>query len=70
MLALLLSKALGTDGIWWSWPIGWGVGMVVSVIFYFTTKWKKPLPEDVYTRLTDEETQIEEVLKDAVEAEE
>lgn len=52
--------------------------MVVSVIFYFTTKWKKPLPEDVYTRLTDEETQIEEVLEtpmeevleDAVEAEE
>lgn len=78
VLALLLSKALGTDGIWWSWPIGWGVGMVVSVIFYFTTKWKKPLPEDVYTRLTDEETQIEEVLEtpmeevleDAVEAEE
>ena len=44
--------------------------MVVSVIFYFTTKWKKPLPEDIYTRLTDEETQIEEVLEDAVKAEE
>lgn len=45
VLALLLSKALGTDGIWWSWPIGWGVGMVVSVIFYFTTKWKSLFPK-------------------------
>ena len=50
VLALLLSKALGTDGIWWSWPIGWAVGTVLSACFFFTIKWNKHLPEEVYIR--------------------
>ena len=28
-------------GIWWSWPLGWVVGAVVSALFYFFGHWKK-----------------------------
>lgn len=35
VLALFLSKtSLGVLGIWLAWPIGWIVGMIMSVIFY------------------------------------
>jgi len=31
---------LGAEGIWWSIPAGWGIGMVLSIIYYRTGKWK------------------------------
>ena len=27
--------------IWWSWPIGWILGAIVSVIFYLSKRWQK-----------------------------
>ena len=40
-LAEILSRtALGTTGIWLSWPIGWTIAAVLSIVFYATTKWK------------------------------
>ena len=42
VLAFILSgSALKVTGIWISWPIGWSVAMIISLIFYFTTKWEK-----------------------------
>ncbi len=42
VLAILLSKtALATTGIWISWPIGWTIAMVISIVFYSTVQWKK-----------------------------
>ncbi len=42
VLALTLSKTgLETTGIWLSWPIGWTIAMVISVVFYVTIKWEK-----------------------------
>lgn len=41
ILAFVLSGFLGTDGIWLSWPIGWGVSAVISVIFYVCGAWKR-----------------------------
>ena len=38
----LASTYLGSRGIWWSWPIGWGIALVLSASFYFAGKWKKP----------------------------
>jgi putative MATE family efflux protein len=32
--------ALGEAGIWWSIPSGWGIGMILSLIYYRTGKWK------------------------------
>lgn len=41
-LAVVLAKtALGTTGIWISWPIGWSIAMVMSVVFYKKICWEK-----------------------------
>ena len=40
VLAEVLSRtALGTTGIWLSWPIGWTVAAIFSVVFYATAHW-------------------------------
>ena len=36
----LKSAGMGQSGIWWSIPIGWGIGMVLSFIYYRTGRWK------------------------------
>ena len=38
----LSSTALGAKGIWWAWPIGWGVALVMSYVFYLTVVKKSP----------------------------
>lgn len=39
-LAEILSRtALGVTGVWLSWPIGWIIATVISVIMYITIKW-------------------------------
>ena len=43
VLAELLSRtALGTTGIWISWPIGWTIAMVLSIVFYAKANWASP----------------------------
>jgi putative MATE family efflux protein len=39
-LAWFLSKHIGVQGIWWSIPIAWFIGMVCSYIYYKMGKWK------------------------------
>ena len=34
-LAFILSNYFGTNGIWISWPIGWFISMILSVLFYY-----------------------------------
>lgn len=53
-LAEILSRtALGTTGIWLSWPIGWTIAAILSIAFYATIKWEKrqqeiknPVPQE------------------------
>lgn len=41
-LAEILSRiSLGTTGIWLSWPIGWTIAAVLSILFYATVKWEQ-----------------------------
>ncbi len=40
-LAFVLTYFWGATGIWMSWPIGWLIGTIVSLFFYFSGKWKK-----------------------------
>ena len=49
VLAEILSRTtLGTTGIWLSWPIGWTIAAVLSIVFYATTKWgTEQLKEDL-----------------------
>ena len=40
LLAELLARtALGSIGIWLSWPIGWVIGTGLSLLFYFKANW-------------------------------
>ena len=41
VLATVFSGAFGVIGIWCAWPVGWSVGAVLSMIFYFTGPWMK-----------------------------
>lgn len=43
ILAFVLSAQMGTNGIWLSWPIGWGIGTLLSFSFYKGGKWKVTL---------------------------
>lgn len=40
ILAVLFSKQFGALGIWFAWPIGWTIAMVLSVLFYRKGPWK------------------------------
>jgi putative MATE family efflux protein len=40
-VSVWLSRLMGTDGIWWGVPIGWGVGLLISVAYYLSGRWKK-----------------------------
>ncbi len=37
----IISKQIGSDGIWWSIPLAWFVGCVLSYIYYKTGRWKR-----------------------------
>lgn len=45
ILAKVLSDAIGSNGIWLAWPIGWCVATVLSVIFYKNCKFGKKVKE-------------------------
>ncbi len=41
-VAWFMSNRLGSEqGIWWSFPIGWAVGLILSWAYYSTGRWKK-----------------------------
>lgn len=40
VLAIALAAPFGPAGVWWSWPVGWFVGVVMSVFFYRRGPWK------------------------------
>ncbi len=40
ILAYILAVPLGSTGIWLSWPLGWGVGAVMSYGFYKSGCWR------------------------------
>ncbi len=39
-LAFILSRFFDSIGIWCSWPVGWTIGMLISLGFFFSGKWK------------------------------
>jgi len=36
----LKGAGLGQTGIWWSIPCGWGIGLILTFIYYRTGRWK------------------------------
>lgn len=41
VLAYVFSGFMGVDGVWWSWPVGWGISALLALVFYSTGKWKR-----------------------------
>ncbi|MGM0665823.1 MAG: MATE family efflux transporter [Bacteroidota bacterium] len=39
--AVILSDRLGETGIWWSFPVSWGAGLIMSFAYYLTGRWKR-----------------------------
>ncbi len=40
-LSVFLSRSLGTDGVWWSMPIAWGLGAALNTAYYLTGRWRR-----------------------------
>jgi len=38
--AWILSRYFGVDGIWWSIPVAWFIGMLLSYLYYLKGNWK------------------------------
>jgi len=39
--AVFLSDRFGETGIWWSYPMSWVMGLIMSWTYYLTGRWKK-----------------------------
>ena len=39
-IAYFLSKEIGKNGIWWSLPIAWFIGLILAYIYFQTGNWK------------------------------
>jgi putative MATE family efflux protein len=35
-----LAERIGVTGIWWAVPLGWGMGMTLSYLYYLSGRWK------------------------------
>jgi len=42
-LSAWLSSRLGTDGIWWGIPAAWGMGSILSTVYYLSGRWRRRL---------------------------
>lgn len=40
VLGYILAAPFGTKGIWMSWPVGWIIGTIMSLVFYAKGVWK------------------------------
>jgi len=38
--AVFLSERFGVNGIWWAIPIGWSMGLIGSILYYLSGRWK------------------------------
>lgn len=47
VLADIFSVCIGVNGIWWAWPIGWCISVVLSYLFYRSGPWIKQKLEPI-----------------------
>ena len=58
--AWILSRYFGVAGIWWSIPVAWFIGMVLSYLYYLKGNWKKKVV------VKHRNTEQEEILIDEI----
>lgn len=51
--AFVFGKIFGYEGIFFAWPLGWGIGMIISIIMFSIGRWKKKCnyPSDLKFKL-------------------
>ena len=59
-VAWIMSRYFGVDGIWWSIPIAWFIGMTLSYLYYLKGNWKTKVIVR-HRPLEVEEMMVEEV---------
>jgi len=52
--AWIMSRYFGVDGIWWSIPVAWFIGMTLSYLYYLKGNWKKKVVVKPMAVITDE----------------
>ncbi len=52
--AWIMSRYFGVDGIWWSIPVAWFIGMVLSYLYYLKGNWKKKVVIKPHIIMTEE----------------
>jgi len=52
--AWILSRYFGVDGIWWSIPVAWFIGMSLSYLYYLKGNWKTKVVVSPRTYVTEE----------------
>ena len=40
-IAVIMTKIIGTDGLWVGVPIGWFFGLILAMVYYYSGKWKQ-----------------------------
>lgn len=67
LFAFLLSVPFASTGIWFAWPIGWGISTVLSFVFYRRGEWFRGATPPAALRREEEGTAVavSEALADA-----
>lgn len=52
--AWIMSEYFGVDGIWWSIPVAWFIGMTLSYLYYLKGNWKKKVVVKQRVMIPDE----------------
>jgi putative MATE family efflux protein len=52
--AVIMSRYFGVDGIWWSIPVAWFIGMSLSYLYYLKGNWKKKVVVKPMVVVTEE----------------
>ena len=54
--AILIQTKLGLNGIWISITLSFAVNMIISLVIYFSGKWKKPVVDKINASINSNET--------------
>lgn len=52
LAALILGNIFGYEGVFFAWPIGWGIGMCISIFMFFNGRWKRKCGYPVKKRVS------------------
>ncbi|MDE7373631.1 MAG: hypothetical protein K2N18_06170, partial [Clostridia bacterium] len=74
LVYILLDANWGFAGVCWAWVIGWAVGAVIALSFWFSTKFLRgvkyfPKPELSTSEIASTETDNPEIAKPPIESE-